>query len=897
MASTATMNNWIEQLAASLIPSSANLADQRKHKESFARRIKHHGNARTNQFAVAEKLTGLEEKFQVLNLDDLAQALYTRRQKLEKYEHRWIPDALDLLLHLSDNPARHSRVENIPEFQSQSESLGPLRWAEVEADDPVDREDDIWTVPEYSDFSSDEDEAVISSNSTSPATAMERHRGEYDLENIFDHGDSADDDSARSKLEIAQFWRDGDQVVAITERQAIREILFMLNGLTTSIYRMSDRGIRVDQKYQIAHLKAQTSRAVLSDAGLIGSEIAWIRRWLSLRQTSSVMQLLHSRIRDILELFDCTICQMQDDILHERSSNGVISLLQTLQTVKKRVVPLNAVLEVLPRIAHDDPVSALNALHEQIELASASSAAFALRTLTPIFLSALKLYSAPIDTWLLTGTVEDTGSFFINKTSKPRNATTLWHDWFATADDDKHVPVFLRTFIPHIFAAGKTAAFLQHLQQKPLDSGSDSLGFSGAVTETAHLLEHSAVPLSATLEAVFNKHLTSLLTASTAALKDVLESTCGLNKLLDAFDYLYLGKDGVILDKIETRLFDQIDRCVEMWNDRFLVADLVGEAYHATPCVDADNVSITSSYTSSRSMESRRRSVKILSSLTLSYHLPWPVANIISPASITVYQRIALTLGQIRRARCILERRAFFYVQNFPLGTDPSDQPFARAVYMALAQFVNVLYAHLTACAIGPMTRDMRDRLTATSTGSVDDMIAVHAAYVRDLELACLSSARVKSLRDAMLAVLDLCIRFADVVSAPTSASASAPASGRRGSVDFEASSFISARSQRRRRRARLQDVESEDDDDEEDDNNDEDDGGMGEGYSTFILDEDSSVRKEIQRVKDVLERHVTFLLAGLRGVARTARGVGDGLELLADSLESVFPKKRTLFS
>ncbi|KIW18696.1 hypothetical protein PV08_02985 [Exophiala spinifera] len=889
MASTTSMNNWIEQLAASLVPLSASPAAHRKYKESFARKIKYHVHARTNQFAVAEKLTGLEEKFQVLNLDDLAQALYTRRRKLEQYEYRWIPDALDLLLHLSDNPARYNRVEDLAGFRSQPDSPGPLRWADVEADDPIDRQDDIWMVPEYSDFSSDDDEIAISSNSTSPATVRERHKGKYDLGNIFDQSDIADDDFVRSELETAQFWRHGTQVVAITEKQVIREVLFMMNGLQTSIFRLSDRGIRLDQNYQIAHLRAQTSRTILSNAALLGSEVAWIRRWLSLRQDSSVMQLLQSRIRGILELFDRSICQMQNDILHERSSNGVISLLQTLEALKKKIAPLQAVLEVLPRIAPDDPVSALNALHRQIELAGACGAALALKTLTPIFLSALKLYSAPIDTWLLTGAVENTRPFFIKRTNKPRNATTLWHDWFAISDDDKHVPVFLRAFVPHVFATGKTAAFLQHLQQKPLDSGSDCLGLCGAVTETAHLLEHSAVPLSATLEAVFNKHLTGLLTTSTAALKDVLESACGLNKLLDAFDYLYLGKDGVILDKIDFRLFDQIDRCVEMWNDRFLVADLVAEAYHATPCVDADNISVTSSYTSSRSMESRRRSVKILTSLTLSYHLPWPVANVISPASITVYQRIALTLCQIRRARCILERRAFFHVQNAPLGTDPGDQPFARAVYMGLAHFVNVLYAHLTTCAIGPMTRDMRGRLTAPSTGSVDDMIAIHAVYVRDLELACLSSARVKPLRDAVVAVLDLCIRFADVVSAPTSASTS----GRRGSVDFEASSFISARSQRRRRRTR-QEGESDDDDD---DDEEEDDGGMGEGYSTFILDEDSSVRKEIQRVKDVFQRHVTFLLAGLRGVSRTAGGVGDGLELLADSLESVFPTKRTLYS
>ncbi|KIW54226.1 hypothetical protein PV05_06597 [Exophiala xenobiotica] len=882
MASTTTLNNWLDQLALSLVPTSTKPTDIRKHKEAFARRVKHHPYGRTNQFAVAEKLTGLEEKFQVLNLDDLAEAIYTRRQELGKHDQRWIPDFLDLLLHLSHDPVRNSRIQNLPGFQARSETPPAQKWADIEAEDPIDRQSQIWSVPEFSDFSSDEDEIVIGSTTTTPASVKLSQEDQVGFERIFDRGDAQDELSVPSRLESAQYWRQSDEAVAITERQAIKEVLFMLSGLPTSIFTISDRGIHPESRYCVGHLERQTSESILHEAALVGTDVACVRRWLSIRQHGSVMQLVHNGIEQVWERFEHVITRMQDDILHEVSPDGVVSLLRALQAVEQKIMPLKAIVAVIPWLAQDDPVSALNTLYHRIDQAYACGNTVALETLTPIFISASRLYARPIDTWLLTGEVKPAGSFFVNETSKPRNATTLWHDWFVLSEDDKAIPMFIRNFVKHIFAGGKTAAFLQHLRQLPMENGSETLGICGALTETAQLLEVSPLPLSATLEGVLSQHLTSVLVTSTEALKEILETNCGLNKLLDTFDYLYLGKVGLILDNMDNRLFDQIDRCIEMWNDRFLVADLVAEAYQDVECIDPDSITIESAYRSSRSMESRRRSVRILAALTISYHLPWPMANIISPACIVSYQRIALTLSQIRRARHVLERRAYFHVQNSPLGTEPNDQKIARAVYMTLAHFVNVLYAHLTYCTIGPLTRNMRVHLTAPTTGSVDDMIGIHARYIHNLEHACLSSTRIKPLRDALITILDLCIRFADLVSSPASA-------GRVGSMGFEASSFTSARTQRRRRRAHPQQDESSSDEDQGED-------GMREGYSTFLLDGDTSVMQEINKLREAFGKHVIFLLAGLRGVARNSGDVGDGLELLADSLEGVFPRKKNAF-
>lgn len=890
MASTTTMNGWMEQLALSLIPPASKSTDIRKYKDLFTRRVKHHNYGRTNQFAVAEKLTGLEEKFQVLNLDDLAEALYVRRMELNTREDRWLPDVLDLLLHLSDDPVKNSRVDDLENCQPRPETPAPLKWADIEVEDPIDHQDRIWSIPDYSDFSSDaeEDEVAVSSITTSPASVKQGRLKAAGLERAFTETDAGEKVESPSNLEAAQFWRESGQSVTVTEKQATREVLFMLGGLPTSIFTSYSGGIRPNHRYRLGHLEHNTSASLLDEAASIGSEIECVRRWLRIHQNVNLMQLVQSGVRDIVTTFECGLSQIQNDILHEDAPTGVVSLLQTLQTVRNQSRSFKGIAAVTSRITHNDSISALNALYDHLDLTYACGQSASLEMLFPTLLSALELYAKPIDGWLQTGKLEPTELFFISESKQPRDVTTLWHNWFLVSEDDKLVPSFLRKFVEQIFAAGKTAAFLRHLgHMVTVEDRRESLGIGLASAETAQLIEDSPLPFSATLELVLDQHLNDLLVTSTTALKDILEAHCGLSRLLDAFDYLYLGKNGAILDIIESRMFDQIDRCVEMWNDRFLLLDVLAEAYLDVECVESDSISVHATYTSSRAMESRRRSVSILSRVTLSYHLPWPIANIILPASIAAYQRIALTLCQIRRAKAMLGGRAYFCVQNVPLGTHASDQKVARAMHMALWHFVNVLYAHVTTCTIEPLTQNMRTQLGAPATGSVDEMIAVHTRYMQNLEHACLSSQRIKPLRDALLAILDLCIRFADLVSSPASAK-------HRAARDLEADSFISARSQRRQRRRvnNSQDEESSSSDEDKDEDDDED-GAGADGYSTFILDEDTSVMQEIGKVRGAFVKHAEFLLAGLRAVARTSGDVGNGLELLADTLEGVFPKKR----
>ena len=426
MASTTSINAWTEELALSVIAPTTRSADIRKYRENFVRKVKHHNFGRTNQFAVAEKLSGLEEKFQILNWDDVAEELYLRRMELTKHEERWVPDVLDLLLYLSHDPIRNSRVDNLHKLQARSKTPPPLKWADVEKDDPIDRREQIWSIPEHSDFSSDEDEIVQSSTHTSPASMKQTQRNEIEIERIFVTSDLGEDSATSSKLAASQFWRGSEQIVMVTEKQAIREVLFMLSGLPTSMFTAHEHHIRPNAQYRLRHLEPESSASLLQEAANIGSEIGSFRKWLQSPQATSVMQLVQSNIRNALASFERTMNHMQTNLLHQISPTGVISLLQTLQSVRWSSAPLKPIANITMCVAQNESIIALNTLYEQLDLAYSCSDAEALHTILPIFLAATKLYAEPIDRWLQIGRVVSSPEpLFISESSKPRDPTTL----------------------------------------------------------------------------------------------------------------------------------------------------------------------------------------------------------------------------------------------------------------------------------------------------------------------------------------------------------------------------------------------------------------------------------------------------------------------------------------
>jgi gamma-tubulin complex component 5 len=891
MATPSAVNAWLDELVLSLIPSSTTKpTTARKLKESFHRRVKHHPYGRTDQFAVREKLIGLEEKFLVLNQDDIAQKLFFDRTELEGSHGamKWLPDAIDLLLHLSQDPIRHASIDKL-KLKKREVVIPQLTWDDVFKDDPIDANDPLWIRPKYEDFSSEEDEGDLSpSVQTSPFDGENQQHYPIREDDLFEQDRWSRVDNGLMQLEISP-----SAETICTEVQATREVLFMLEGLPTPIFTFQNDKFRPKPRCHISQLDEHASRSLLTSAAELGNRVAVIRRWLHVPQKVEVLQLIHDQISSRLLQFAQQVNQEHSALIAEPAAHTVVSLLSTLERLRLVAHPLESVTSLLGSPVFENPVSALEALSGALDVATESCDEVGASFLLSILLSALQLFAQPIDLWLRTGTMGAEGLPFIeNLQDQSSNFHNLWHDWFALSQEPHQtLPSLLSSHLATIFTIGKTAVFLRQLGIAPIPRQN---GIVDAVIESGRMVEILAIPFSVSFDTVLARNLNKLLVTSTGTLQQNLNNRREMQSMLDAFDFIFFAMDGSIVDTFESKMFDRIDRCIDTWNDRFLLKDKLIQAFGHLECINSHAIVVQSTYTSPDTMQRRRGSVKMLSAMSISYQISWPLANIVRPTSMESYQRVALFLRQMRRAKHVLERRVSPDLHRNSNGElRPSGYRQATLLLRQLSVFVNTLYTHLTDCTIRPLTTSMRELLEAPTTRSLDDMIRVHASSIDGLEHACLSNKRLKPLRDSVITILDLCIALGHLLHSTNNQASVRLRTQNSTDDEAEVKSFVSAGSRRKRRESQHDLYTSSDEEAGDDD-------GKGGGYSTLVID-NTSISQEIMKMTITFKKNLDFLMAGLRALPRSSDTVpvpggqklfvdmGNRFQLLADTLGSAF--------
>ena len=130
MAPSTAISSLTDELVASLIPTSTAASKVRRLKEAFSRWLRNHNYARTNQFEVIGRLEGLQEKFIILNRDDLADALRARLEELQSTttpSEKWLPDVLHQFLQLSDNPVLKPELDDLSRYPTSGEAVPQSR--------------------------------------------------------------------------------------------------------------------------------------------------------------------------------------------------------------------------------------------------------------------------------------------------------------------------------------------------------------------------------------------------------------------------------------------------------------------------------------------------------------------------------------------------------------------------------------------------------------------------------------------------------------------------------------------------------------------------------------------------------------------------------------------------
>ncbi|KAJ6107198.1 hypothetical protein N7523_008521 [Penicillium sp. IBT 18751x] len=735
-------------------------------------------HGRTNQFAVARKLEGLQEKFQVLNRDELADALSTRLKELEGYRDTWHPEILSLLLQLSDRPDQLSDLDRLPTPADATEEDKSLLWSDLNDQGTAYCHEDIWEEVDFAADSSEDDLLSISdggdlvSSRLSPVTPRSQE-SEYVIPNeLFGSGE---DEDLIASIQKAQFWTAENRTKAaedhqdasciITELQCAREVIFMLQGLPTSIFWRLDTDIEVDRCYNLLYSSTTSLSALLRSFTEIGAKIDVARRFTRLPQAIPYLQTFCRGVEERLLDFDRTLSQRQCEYLSPGSTVSLIHLLDDVRQYSRNLELLAELISKLNSTSTTHPMRCLELLYNLVCMVEALGDENASNNLAVLFFSCFKTYTRSIQLWMKTGKVDSKdNTFFVRVNRENRELRTLWHNWFILDEGSRrqNIPQFLEPGIQKVFTTGKSMVFLHHLSAQPDNSedGSSDTAFDEIYPAT----ESSSVclPFPVLVETAFDRLVDANHSLSSALLRKELDEQCGLWTSLDALQHVYLGKDLSILGTIDAKIFDLMDRG-RSWDDKFLITEVARSAFSVMPRIEPSKLVVRSA--GSSASYKLERSVKILETISIDYVLPWPVANIINQDAIQSYRQISTFLIQIRRAKYALVRERIKDARN-SVTNDPNDTH-VHALHHEFLWFLDFLYSHLTYLVISSAEQSLRS--TLSNAEDVDAMISAHQTYMSSLKEQCLLSESLAPIHKAVIDILDLCIHFADLQTARNS--------------------------------------------------------------------------------------------------------------------------------
>lgn len=836
------------------------------------------------------QLAGLEEKFRILNNEELANALQSRLRELSHVSDKWTPEVLSLLLQLSDQPAKKSRVEDLA-LLKPNPLPPPLTWSEIIADDPLDNRDGIWDVVDFAADESDEngDLSLDDPSSVDSASGVEFEVESTDLD--ADELIVSVDDAVLHDILDAQFWRRRERFddtsdqqceihpfIRVSEAQMIREVIFMLLGLPTSIYNSSKDGtFSVSSSYELGHVSQNSIAHLLHKFTLLGNGLTTIRRWLKRDETVPLLQTFQAALALRLGEVDGTLSATQAKMLAS-SVSFTSSLLNLFDEASHITGSVQQMAKILARTDSSPkeklPFRILELLYDATCANQSIGHAKGYNFMATVFFDCLHTYLKPIRHWMENGTLSRRDqSFFVRVHEEQVSPSAIWqrqHHLIQDADGNLYVPKFLRVGAKKIFTTGKIVSFLKILEQETGNlkvEARDEPALNYACVCNRDDL-NALRPFSELFDEALGIWIASKHRSSSYVLRQCLENQCGLGKSLDALEILYFFRNGALSVNITRTIFDRMDRGMEAWNDGFLLTELFQGVIGALPCIDIGCLAVRSSADSYQDIQSKRRSMKILDSIQVRYTLPWPVANIIKQESVTVYQRIFVFLMQVKRAKHMLERQRLLKSALPVEESEDGENQLVFSLRHRLLWFSNALLTYLTDFVLSAATAEMRANMAAAE--DLDEMIAVHESYVSRLEKQCLIENRLAPLHQAIISLLDLVILFSDTHTSY---------SGQTTLDIMNRSTVLAVRRQRissTRGRTDSNDFDSSDDDDEA-------------GSNANIADLSYIEFAEMPYAERLLKMHATFsksldfVIAGLQGVHRA--GGETCWEIFAESL------------
>ena len=857
--------------------------------QSVSHTLRNSRSGRINQFEVNTRLEGLEEKFRILNNDELANAFHDRLRALSSISNRWTPEILAFLLQLSDKPVEKVKVEDLASLKPPV-APAPLTWDDILAEDPLDNQNGLWDDVDFAGDDSNDDEVIMLPQSKGPPTTQDFiMHGDYDSAKA---RDALVVDLAFKEIDEiaeAQFWRsdyktqevpehlngDGPEIeprIVVTETQMVREAIFMLLGLPSTIFGHDSNGpVIPSSRYCIHHASSHSLDHFLHTFAMMGGQLRVIRESTCTKETIPFMQTFQVAVRARLQVLDGVLSEMQARFIapKETFSTTLLSLFTEIQNAVAPLLQVSKVIATSKLVEQKKtPFTVLELLYDTISTNQSIGDEENYRYMTQLFLECFETYLKPIRIWMDTGELADRGHmFFVKRKEEDLPLASIWSGQYSLVSDSDgkfHAPRFLDLKIKKIFMTGKSVMFMKHLghdEMTDLDTIDSELPLDYTRVCGSEAFQNLS-PFSELFSTGLDKWVANKHRSSSQRLREILESRCGLSRALDALEYIYFSRDGSISNQIADTIFDRMDCGKGAWNDRFILTEFFRLSFGLLSCVDVQKLAI-------RSLESRddrqssRRSVKNLTTLQVNYALPWTVANIVKQQSISTYQRILVFLLQVQRAKYLLGRLQLPKNGQAAIG---NENPLIYSLRHRLLWFSNTLQSYLTGVVLSEATAEMRVKLTQAE--DLDEMIAVHESYILRLQDQCLLSDKLDSIHQAITSMLDLTILFSDVYTEYLGPKLSKPT---------DRSAMSQSRPSRVRRKS-----QSSDDEEQHTDGN------------ANIIDapplSKPLIGDRLRKIHLTFNKLCSFVQAGLQGLSRT--GAEPCWEVLADMLATGLQRK-----
>ena len=730
---------------------------------------------RTNQFKVNDRINGLDEKFRILNNDELADALQSRLVELSNRSLTKTPEILAFFLQLSENPVDGTKIEELGLLKKPAPSPR-LTWDQVLADDPFDNAEGIWDSVNFSADSSEEDDIIT----PEPTFIVQVNGGAIGPHNgrsicISDAFKLSLDMSLLQEVHRAQFWREQTKikegpsdVSLVTETQVVREVVFMLHGLPTTIFDHDDSGqIRASHRYRIERISDEALQDLLCCFTSVGHKLAIIREWANSPQIVPVVQILQATLRENLQGISVFLSEVETHIIHP-SSNTPVTLLSLLSDVRVTTRPLLLMIDIIPKqkeCGGARPFEYLDSLYELICSSESLGDAEAFVFFRTIFTKCFQIYLKSIEAWMERGELpKNHGTLFVKQKNEQPLMASLWLDQYELIHDASgslHSPRMVRSEAQKIFKTGKSTSFLLSLGIDTIEQNEKVRSLPKFDIVSIYELGQAELlgPFPELFSSAFGAWVAQKHERSALLLRNTMETRCGLGQTLDALEYIYFARNGALASQVAVAIFERIDRRKKTRNDQFILTEHFRRAYGQCGCVSISQLSVRTLKTRRSDPPGLGRSMGSLSEIIVEYRIPWAIANIVTPASADLYQRIFVLLLQLRRAKQLLERNPFGSASLRRIyGTTSFNVAFA--LRHRLLWITNTLYSYLTSTVLLNAASDFRAKMGRA--GDLDAMIVIHARHISHLEEQCLLSNRLTTTLQAVVSLLDLAVLFSE---------------------------------------------------------------------------------------------------------------------------------------